>query len=570
MLPCPSLSGPPDLNGNMGDLWIDPTNPGFLIKRFKTPLNAHESKLLIDLNILLYDIRPSSKETLEQNFAWPIEVFGTERSITAIKIPFALSNYFREIEYLSEKKNLLMELAYLVDKAWWHSPAVNSKEPDISLEQRIEFCHNLITTLLALWESGAVYGDFSYRNLIWALTPTPRIMFLDADTATADNSYDRKLHSAYWAEHLLPNLTPPQKDFRLAALAVWRILGQNIRTHPDDPNYLNALNSVGPDLRVAIKDLWNGMKLDSAYELQKVLHTYRSDEYISELLRTSKQQGFARHSLLHIPHNPSRAETTFIEQASFWLQIEKEFENKRGRAQIRFGRLNGNNPDFVFDVISAPTSVDITRPENFWNAFRDGEFELIAENKDRFEMSSPLIPFVTRAIEHALVEIQTPSVIFTTTQSTFETRWTFPAAVNWVDHAMMTVRDASGTVLAQQIFRRKPTRSGVNLPRDPNIASIEIGWVVENTDGLRVMAPSVWLENIAQGTTPRTIQPPIQDDRPRISVSEQLYDTRPVPDRRAVPPAPAPNPAPARPTESAPRRSLGRLVSQFIARIFRR
>ena len=564
----------------MGDLWIDPTDPGFLIKKFKTPLNAHESKLLIDLNSLLYDIRPSSKETLEQNFAWPIEVFGTERSITAIKIPFALPNYSREIEVLNNKTNSLMDLVYLVDKDWWLSPAVNSKEPDISLEQRIEFCHNLITTLLALWESGAIYGDFSYKNLIWALTPTPRIMFLDADTATADNSYDRKLHSPFWAEHLLPNLTPSQKDFRLASLAVWRILGQNIRIHPDDPNYLNGLNTVGSDLRVAIKDLWNGMKLDSAYELQKVLHTYRSDEYISELLRTSKQQGFARHSLLHIPHNPSRAETTFIEQASFWLQIEKEFENKRGRAQIRFGRLNGNNPDFVFDVISAPTSVDITRPENFWNAFRDGEFELIAENKDRFEMSSPLIPFVTRAIEHALVEIQTPSVIFTTTQSTFEARWTFPAAVNWVNHAMMTVRDASGTVLAQQIFRRKPTRSGVNLPRDPNIASIEIGWVVENADGLRVMAPSVWLENIAQGTTPRTIQPPIQNDRPRISVSEQLYDTRPVPDRRAVPPAPAqapaqaPAPAPAQAPAPAPapapRGSLGRLVSQFKSRIFRR
>ena len=139
-----------------------------------------------------------------------------------------------------------MELIYLIDKSWWNSPVVDTPEPTISLEQRIELCHHLITTLLLLWESGAVYGDFSFKNLIWALEPHPKIMFLDADTASADNNYDRGLHSPGWREFVAANLnlSPKQKDFRLCALAIWRILGQNPRSQPDDPNLTNCLNQV--------------------------------------------------------------------------------------------------------------------------------------------------------------------------------------------------------------------------------------------------------------------------------------------------------------------------------------
>jgi hypothetical protein len=94
----------------MGELWIDPTNNDLLIKKFKTPHNRTESQLLIELNSLLYEIRPSAKETLKQNFAWPLNLYGTTSSITAIQIPLAPKSFFRDIKMLGDTDTKLMTL----------------------------------------------------------------------------------------------------------------------------------------------------------------------------------------------------------------------------------------------------------------------------------------------------------------------------------------------------------------------------------------------------------------------------------------------------------------------------
>lgn len=544
MLPCPALNGPPFASGNMGELWVDPTNSDLLIKKFKAPHNRAESQLLIELNNLLYEIRPSAKETLKQNFAWPLNLYGTTSSITAIQIPLAPKTFFRDIKMLGDTENKLMTLQYLVDRDWWQSAVVETREPKLSLEDRIELSHHMLTTLLTLWESGGVYGDFSFLNLIWSTEPTPRIMFLDADTATADNSYDRQIHSPGWREHLLPGLSPLQKDLRLSALAIWRIFSQTLRGYPDDQNLTNTLTLLQSEVRLAIQNLWSEMTMASASNLHSVLHKYRDDRYIKLLFENAVQEGFAKQVLQNSPHAPTKSEADQVLKAAKWLEIEKQYEIKRGRSQTRFGRLHGSNTEFVLDVNNAPAPADFTKPESLVTAFRDGDFVLIAENFDQFSSSSPQIDFVTRAVEHALVEEPVPSVDFIEGNGTYQVNWVFPATTAWINRAVMTVFDSSGVVLSQKIFSRKSTRSGVRFAQDPQIASISICWRAENATGVGVDSPTSWSTRISSTATTTSHRLPITNIpqsgsqiRPRINLETQRTYTRELPDVQAAPPA---------------------------------
>ena len=527
----------------MGVLWIDPTNSNLLIKKFKTPHNRAESKLLIELNNLLYEIRPSAKETLKQNFAWPLNLYGTPSSITAIQIPLAPKSFYRDIKMLGDTDTTLMSLQYLVDKDWWQSAVVETREPKLSLEDRIELSHHMLTTLLTLWESGGVYGDFSYRNLIWSTEPTPRIMFLDADTATADNTYDRQIHTPGWNEHLLPGLTPLQKDFRLSSLAIWRIFAQKLHSYPDDQNLNNALNKLHSEVRISIQNLWSDMTMDSAKDLQSVLHKYRDDRYIKLLFENALKEGFAKHILQNTPHAPTKSEADQVLKAIKWLEIERQYENKRGRSQTRFGRLYGTKTEFVLDVNYAPVPADFTKPESLVDAFREGDFALIAENFEQFNLSHPQIHFVKRAVEHALVEEPVPSVDFIEGDGTYQASWVFPATTTWINRAVMTVFDSSGVVLSQKVFNRISTLRNVRFPQDPQIASISICWRAENSSGVGIDSPTSWNTRVTAKSLatphrqPTALVPNSGNQiRPRINLETQSTYTRELPDVQAAPP----------------------------------
>jgi len=538
---CPTLNGPFLFGGNNGDLWADPTAAGRLIKKFKQVLSDSESRKLVELNSLLYRIRPSDRETLKQNFAWPIELYGQPHAITAIAIPLAPSDFYMDIQYFGTTETRLLELSLLVDREFWQQPNVDTPEPRIPIESRIELCFSMLTTLITLWEAGGNYGDFSYKNLIWALTPTPRIMFLDADTATADINFDRKMVSPYFSEHLIDGSSARQKDLRLAALVIWRIFSQKLRSHPDDQVYSNSLNQVNSEVRLAIQRLWTEMTIESAHELHATLHKNRDDRFIKALLINAQKDGLARHALINVPRSPSKSESAFLKLAQDWLKNEEIYLNKRGRSQTRFGRLiYQNSGGLVLDVNNAPNLIDVSKTESFVEAFRDGDFALIAENFNQFDRLSPLIQFVTRAVEHALIEEPVPSVTFIQDQDHCEFQWVFPSITSWINRAVVTIRDQSGTVINQQVYNQQLTRRNVRFQRSRQIVSVSIGWRAETDSGIHVDSPNCWTATVSASTViPATTQIPTKDHsntRPRISLETQSTYTRQLPDVQAVPP----------------------------------
>jgi hypothetical protein len=155
------------------------------------------------------------------------------------------------------------------------------------------------------------------------------------------------------------------------------------------------------------------MTMETAQTLHAVLHKYRDDRFIKMLLENAMQEGLARLAMQQSPHTPNKSEVEKLLDAAKWRDIEDSYEMKRGRSQARFGRIHGNNPDFVLDVTNAPTPVDFTKTESIISAFRDGDFALIAENVSQFSPASPQFQYVKRSVEHALVEEPTPAVKLT-------------------------------------------------------------------------------------------------------------------------------------------------------------
>jgi len=278
--------------------------------------------------------------------------------------------------------------------------------------------------------------------------------------------------------------------------------------------------------------------------LHSVLHKYRDDRYIKLLFENAVQEGFAKHVLQNAPHAPTKSEADQVSKAAKWLEIETQYEIKRGRSQTRFGRLHGSNTEFILDVNNAPAPADFTKPESLVTAFRDGDFVLIAENIDQFSSSSPQIHFVTRAVEHALVEEPVPSVDFVEGNGTYQVNWVFPATTIWINRAVMTVFDSSGVVLSQKVFNRISTLRNVRFPQDPQIASISICWRAENSSGVGIDSPTSWNTRVTAKSLatphrqPTALVPNSGNQiRPRINLETQSTYTRELPDVQAAPPA---------------------------------
>jgi hypothetical protein len=308
------------------------------------------------------------------------------------------------------------------------------------------------------------------------------------------------------------------------------------------------------------------MTFKNAVDLQTSLNEYREDQYIKKQFQEAKQDGFARLLVLHTPKNLSQDDLNYLTKAREWQALELNYESKRGRSQVRFARLNLNGSEFVPDVVNAPSVVDISRPETFWSTMRDGDFSLIAENFDRFDESSEFLPFVQRAVEHALVELDPPSVNLVDEYTGMTMSWTFPPTANWVNGAVVSIFDVNGQVMVTKTFSRKPALSRATFTRSPNTASIEIRWKSVNAQGVEVVSPSAWSQRItvlpSRAPTSESNESTRQNDitRPRITIGEIRTDTRDLQVTRAIKPVDQPT------TKSSPQSKARAKSNGFFSR----
>jgi len=542
----PPQGRPSDFQGTFGEVWLD--SAGFAYKRFKSATSDSDRQPVLELNFLLEKSRPSCQRILKTNFAWPLEIYGTlnsrtgKVSVDGYRMPaagpeFELSLPWRDPLWEKVKS---ATLDWLIDESVRRQPNLSRPLPTVPLAERIEIAHQFMIACRELWGSGCVYGDFSYKNILWSGGPTPTVLLLDTDTISVNPKVDRRIHSPYFREFIDVNEPASVKDVKLAMLVVWRILHGGLSSSPRDPD-----NQHGPQFRPvvsAIKKAWHSGNDSDAHDVINELHRNRQDSLIRNQLQAVLESGevFARQVLDHQPKLSSTDERNLFRDAA--EQVKREVMYERRPRRRRSPLLSSI---FSFDVASW-YKFDILNQELLFAAFRDGDFDVIASEFPRVSATSPNLAVIRRAVEHALVEVPTPNVSTTVIPRGTEIQFAWPPG-DWINQAVLALYAPDSSVLRTYTFQRGATTPRLRISNSSTqiIETVEMAWAANNEKAnVQVISPSTWScrFSVIAGPTPAAAAPPV----PTVS-APRGWVTTPAPNvaAPAVSVKPSQRPVPA-------------------------
>jgi len=566
-----------DYEGTFGEIWLDAS--GFVYKRFKGATTDADRQSVCELNFLLERSRPSCQRILKTMFAWPLEIYGLQNSVTGkvsvdgYRMPaagpeFELSLPWRDPTWETRRS---ATLDWLVDEHARSQPNLSRSLPAVPLSDRIEIAHQFMLACRELWGAGCVYGDFSFKNILWSSGSTPTVLLLDADTISTNPRTDRRIHSPFFVEYIDVNEPALVKDVKLAMLVVWRILHGGLRSSPNDSG-----GQYGPQFRPvvsAIKKAWHSGKDSDAHDVINELHRNRQDTLIRNQLQAVLESGevFARQVLDHEPKLSSADERNLFRDAA--EQVKREVIYERRPRRRRSPLLSSI---FTFDVASW-YKFDILNQELLFAAFRDGDFDVIASEFPRVTATAPNLAVIRRAVEHALVEVPTPNVSTTVIPRGTEIQFAWPPG-DWINQAVLALYAPDSSVLRTYTFQRGATTPRLRISNSSTqiIETIEMAWAANNEKAnVQVISPSTWScrFSVIAGPAPAAAAPPV----PTVSASRG-WVTTPAPNIAApavsVKPSQRPVPAhqrlPLQPTQaSMPKLSFARRSLSWVRAVLK-
>lgn len=117
-------------------------------------------------------------------------------------------------------------------------------------EECVQLVHHLAGAMRALHQRGVVMGDISFLNVVWARTPSPRIMLLDCDGMRrgTDPPVLPQAETLDWEDPLAPSGSPPtiERDRYKLALAVLRVLTRDLEATPTPTTRVELRGLSGP------------------------------------------------------------------------------------------------------------------------------------------------------------------------------------------------------------------------------------------------------------------------------------------------------------------------------------
>lgn len=573
----PDFGRPCDKEGSFGEIWFDKPNR-IAYKKFKATAGRRDREQIIQLKFVLERSRPSTQRIFTTQFAWPLEVYGQQTAdgewstIDGYSMPMASDRFVMQMPWRDPTWDTqkISDLQWLVAEEYRNQATFSKPLPDIEVPERVEVAHQLLLACIALWESGCHYGDFSFTNIIWTANPLPAIMFLDADTISTDRNVDRRVHSAYFKEFVDVGRPAIEKDVVFATLAVWRILYGGLSSTPDDPS--KDLGRQFNDVKSSVKAAWKTGSLDSIQVVRDRLQAVRSEAFIRSRFEEelNSQQVFARLLLEHELPRASKDEQQMIKEAREQLRREEEFEKKPHRK-----RKPTLSSLFTFDAATA-TEFDVLNDQLLRAAFRDGDFDAIANELPRVRSTSANLEIIRRAVEHALVETPLPKIASLPIPRGVEIQFAWPPG-DWINRAILTVLAPAGAILRSYQFERgrTSTRMRITSTSGQIIDAIEMAWAAGNGDDTMIVeSPSKWrcsfaslagaMPPVGQSTplvaTPRPLPPVVPSslsDRPIISLGIESGVDVGVTEPTNVAPRHVPLPARPRPVGAAPTRRGG-------------
>lgn len=419
----PQLSGTP-IEGGEAFVYFSTSEPQIVYKKYKTPRISTQASRLIEQNRFINALRPSDRARLTEAVTWPLALYGTEQKIEGCKMQKVSNHFYFSATVANVNKERITQLDYLIDTKWWSKPAVKSSGRIIvEMAARIEICYEYLLTLQSIWENNAFYGDVSPKNLLWTLSPYPRVMFLEGDSIciTSDPNLEEIHTNGWFPNSQLKDLT--SRDRSLGGLLVFRIIKEDLNTRPQAiDNYSGNQSSI----LKASRNLWQTGSSQHLDELIKALHSQRSQRLIRLALNRAIDKGHAIEVLRHQPSAPSAEEQEVINLAHKQITIEELLSHSTTTRRHALLRRRVPMPGFQFDITS-PIEKQATKDTDLKRLVNELDFENAASQFLRKQKTFKLTSEIIRSLQHFLVQLE-PAAIrqAKSVDESIEITWAWP------------------------------------------------------------------------------------------------------------------------------------------------
>lgn len=486
----PQLTGTPIVGGE-ALVYFSASNPDIVFKKYKIPRTHDNARRAIEQNRFINSLCPSDKLRLTETVTWPLALYGTEREIEGCKMQKVAKSFYFSATVGNIDKERISQVNYLIDTSWWSSPAVKRvQRPDIvSPSVRVELCHEYLLTLSRLWANGAFYGDVSPKNLLWTLSPYPRVMFLEGDSVglVSDSDGDA-IHTTEWFPNpSISDLT--SRDRSLGGLLVFRILREDLHVKPRPMDtYTGPLTNVLD----AARALWQTGSEQSLNNLLESLHAQRSDKLIRMALQRATARCYASEIARQVPAVPTAQELETLELARKQLAIETSILHMSPSRRQSLMRRRLPLPGFEFDLCDT-AETEATKNSDLEKLVHELDFESAASQYLRSQTRFSLTPDLTRSLQHHLVQVEsTHAKHKRNPDSSLDLTWSWPAEPT-INAAVIT-GSLNNEISFRRVLRREnsPTRATIKSQLARTIDQIQIQWTLITEAGNIITPSQTW------------------------------------------------------------------------------
>lgn len=399
--------------GGQGTVYEDKRDPHErVVKFYRESPTAAQIEWRRHLSDIERWMRPSDADDLRRLTAWPIEFASTNAGIAAV-LPRAPEAFFGVLKTTTEESLKPRELSYLVKPEFFDGAFIRSTAPRVSDDQLLEIAIALCCVVRALHANDLVYGDFSFKNILWSHDPERPLFMLDCDSVLSSQlarSNHSRAQSRDW-EHR-DDLSPEENDARLLTTAVLRILRRDHRVALEAPDLAQRTIRLDATLRrmiftgdrrhrgLPIEDLLGALiQLRSQDARRRAAEAADASKFASRVVRDGVTDSQTARMWLHSASLQIKREAAFLEA----IQI-----GQLGHARFRLGRFNprfrADVPAESLELVGHASSSDL-----FAEAILSGRFmDALAMISDKGSLATH--PWAPRAVDHALVIIGDPAV----------------------------------------------------------------------------------------------------------------------------------------------------------------
>jgi hypothetical protein len=236
------------------------TLPGFIgpvaYKEFHTPpqdpADVTALRALIEVR---QNFEPAERAALDGQFAWPLGAVQDDRTQATLGLLMPLLPDRFVIERTrhgrTSRKDAQLDLLFCdADKTIRGGAPCPGNDDRLT---RLRMCQSLAHALALLHRHGLVYGDFSHKNALYALSPDPTIFLIDCDAIRPASAQTHQANTFSWFPPEVAQGAEQQNSatdcYKLALFILRCLAPGGSGPQKKDPDEIgSALDSQGRDL----------------------------------------------------------------------------------------------------------------------------------------------------------------------------------------------------------------------------------------------------------------------------------------------------------------------------------